>query len=61
MVSDWVKLIWKWSQIAFKKKNFFPIFADGLKSIKNVFLNAICDHFQISLTQSETILSKIFV
>ena len=37
MVSDWVKPIYKWSQIAFKKKTIFPIFADGLKLVKIVF------------------------
>ena len=37
MVSDWVKPIYKWSQIAFKKKTIFPIFADGLKLIKMFF------------------------
>ena len=54
MVSDWVKLIWKWSQIAFKK-NFFTDFGPSAKIGKIVFLNAICDHLQISLIQSETI------
>ena len=48
MVSDWVKPIYKWSQIAFKKKRF--------SAENRFFFNAIRDHLRISLTQSETIL-----
>ena len=45
MVSDWVKPIYKWSQIAFKKKTIFIDFSPSAKIGKIVFfLNAICDH-----------------
>ena len=55
MVSDWVKPIYKWSQIAFKKKQFLPILVRRQKSEKSFLKNAICDHLQTYLTQSETI------
>ena len=29
MVSDWVKIIWKWSQIALKKNNFNQFWSVG--------------------------------
>ena len=37
MVSDWVKPIYKWSQIAFKKKNDFSDFGPSAKIGKIVF------------------------
>ena len=61
IISDWVKNFWKWSQIALKKKRFLPILVRRQKSKKLFFSNAICDHLQISLTLSGTILWKNIV
>ena len=50
MVSDWVKLICKWSKIAFLKNDFYRFWSLGKNRKNRFFLNAICDHLQISLT-----------